>query len=86
MMARRSRLQIYQDVLQAIKDGTEKPTLIMDRTRLPYSTLNNTLSLLVSQGNIEVSMASRRKLYRITQKGENTLDYFEQFKPLFQLE
>ena len=83
-MAKRSRLQMHLEVLRAIKDGTEKPTRIMYRTRLSWSILNDILSSSVRQGNIEaVDVTSGRrgradKAYRITQKGENALNYFEQ--------
>lgn len=92
MIAKRSRLQIYLDVLQAIKEGTEKPTRIMYRTRLSWGILNVALSSLERQGNVEaVDVASSRrgkarKVYRITQKGESALKYFEQCEELFKLE
>lgn len=75
---------MHLEVLRAVKEGTEKPTRIMYRTRLSWSILNDILSSSVRQGNIEaVDVTSGRrertgKAYRITKKGENALNYFEQ--------
>jgi len=86
------RLQIYLDVLRAINDGTEKPTRIMYQARLSWGILNDSLSSLVRQGHVEaVEVALHKrwrsgKIYRITQKGESTLKYFEQGEDLFRLE
>lgn len=91
-MVKRSRLQIYLDVLKAIRDGIEKPTRIMYQTRLSWSILKVALSSLERQGNIktdEVALGRYRrasKVYRITKKGESALKYFEQGEDLFRLE
>ena len=82
---------MYLEVLRTIREGMEKPTRIMYRTRLSWSILNDILSSLVRQGNVELDASTgrrgrARKVYRITQKGEKTLNYFEQYEPLLMLE
>ena len=83
---------MHLDVLRTIKDGTGKLTRIMYQSRLSWGILNDILSSSVRQGNIEaVNVTSGRrgragKVYRITQKGENALNYFEKCEPILMLE
>jgi len=50
---RRSRLELYLDVLKAIKNGKEKPTRIMYEANLSWTSLNSITSFLVSQDLVE---------------------------------
>jgi len=94
MSRRRSKLEIYLDVLWIIKGGTDKPTRIMYGANLSWKPLQKILDSMVSQGLIteiasdEESSEDKRttKVYRITQKGENTLKYFSKAKELLPLE
>jgi len=93
MSKRRSKLEIYLDVLWIIKDGTDKPTRIMYGANLSWKPLQKILDSMVSQGLIteiesdEDSDDKRTtKIYKITQKGENTLRYFSRAKELLPLE
>ena len=92
MTRRRSKLEIYLDVLWIIKNGTRKPTRIMYGANLSWKPLQRILSSMVSQGLIrEVDARGGRdrrtnKTYEITQKGENVVKYFNRAKDLLELE
>ncbi|MFB0543857.1 MAG: winged helix-turn-helix domain-containing protein [Candidatus Bathyarchaeia archaeon] len=92
MTRRRSKLEIYLDVLWVIKSGTDKPTRIMYGANLSWKPLQKILDSMVSQGLIaEIEFGGRgdkrtTKTYKITQKGENVIKYFNRAKELLPLE
>jgi len=92
MNRRRSKLEIYLDVIQIIKNGTRKPTRIMYGANLSWKPLQHILRSMVSQELIrEVDARDGRdkrtnKYYEITQKGENVVKYFRRAKGLLELE
>jgi len=89
---RRSKLEVYLEVLEIIKSGTYKPTRIMYGANLSWIPLMKILTSMVSQGLVtEIEAGDRRdkrttKTYRITQKGVNVLQYFSRAKELLSLE
>ncbi len=91
-MARRSKLEIYLDVLWAIKKGTRKPTRIMYEANLSWKPLQRILKSMISQGLIFEFDASGERdkrtsnVYEITQKGENIVNYFNRGKEFLKLE
>lgn len=92
MTARRSKLEIYLNVLQIVKSGTEKPTRIMYAANLSWKPLQKILDGMTAQGLIKGVEAEdgddKRtvRIYEITQKGENVLKYFVRAKELLPLE
>jgi len=76
MPSKRSKLEIYIDVLSAIRKGTYKPTKIMYRTNLSWKPLMEILDSLTSQELIRVKEEDSHKVYEITEKGRNVLEYF----------
>jgi len=92
MTRRRSKLEIYLDVLWIIKDGTRKPTRIMYGANLSWKPLQRILNSMVSQDLIrEVDVRGGRdkrtsRCFEITQKGENVIKYFNRAKDLLELE
>jgi len=92
MTRRRSKLEIYLDVLWIVKNGTRKPTRIMYGANLSWKPLQRILQSMVSQGLIrELETLENRdkrtnRCYEITQKGENVVRYFNRAKDLLQLE
>lgn len=74
---RRSKLEIYVDVLRAIYRGINRPTKIMFAANLSWKTLKEVLDYLERQGIIERRTAEKRKLFFITEKGRRILDAFE---------
>lgn len=91
-MPRRSKLEIYLDVLWAIKKGTRKPTRIMYEANLSWKPLQKILQSMISQDlilEIDVRAEKDRRtstVYEITQKGENIVKYFNKGKDYLRLE
>jgi predicted transcriptional regulator len=87
MEGRRSKLEIYLEVLQIIKSGTSKPTRIMYQANISWQPLTRILTSMVSQGLVEAvdtnSLSRRKKdkrtrnIYQITIKGDQVLRYFK---------
>ena len=92
MRNRRSKLEIYLDVLKVIKEGTKKPTRIMYGANLSWKLLQGILGSMVTQGLIEEIDASHsrdkrsNRLYEITQKGESVIRYFERARGLIEVD
>ena len=92
MTRRRSKLEIYLDVLWIIKEGTKKPTRIMYGANLSWKPLQRILDSMISQELItELDATNNRDkrtniCYEITQKGENVIKYFSRAKNLLELE
>ena len=92
MKSRRSKLEIYLDVLKVIKQGTNKPTRIMYGANLSWKLLQNILSSLVDQSLIvEIDTSDSRDkrtntIYDITNKGESVIRYFERAKGLIEVD
>ncbi len=87
MSGRRSRFEIYVDVLAEIKGGAVKPTRIMYGANLSWKPLQKILENLVTQGLIvEIRRGGKDKRtkveYGITEKGENVIRYYKKAKSL----
>ena len=87
MTNRRSKLEIYVDILQEIMNGTVIPTRIMYAANLSWKPLQETLKSLCSQElieEIETDDGDKRtkRAYKITEKGFNVLRYFNKAKEL----
>jgi predicted transcriptional regulator len=91
-LPRRSKLEIYLDVLWAIKKGTRKPTRIMYEANLSWKPLQKILQSMMSQDLIVEIDARAEKdkrtsaVYEINQKGENIVKYFNRGKDYLKLE
>ena len=81
-MIKRSRLEIYLDILRVIKSGVQKPTRIMYSTNLSWNPLQEILDSLITQNLIVMKEEGSRKSYEITEKGRTALKYFNQAKKL----
>ncbi len=75
-MVRRSRLEIYFDILDAVENGVNKPTQIMYRTNLSWANLQDIFKTLTKSGLIVEEMKKNAKRYQITDKGRNALSYY----------
>ena len=82
MTRKRSRLEIYLDILGVVRSGVYKPTRIMYRTNLSWRPMQEMLQSLIAQGLIAVNNEKRRKNYEITEKGRTALKYFKKTKEL----
>jgi predicted transcriptional regulator len=86
MTRKRSRFEIYIDVLRTIRGGEKVPTRVMYRTNLSWVPLKKILESLNSQNLIEKRESSRRKQYIITEKGRKVLKYFDETLKLIKVE
>jgi predicted transcriptional regulator len=90
MSNRRSRFEIYVDVLTEIMNGANKPTKIMYGANLSYKPLKGILKSLLSQGLIEEEAGNikdkRTKVqYILTHKGINVVRYYSKAKDLIEI-
>ena len=92
MKNRRSKLELYLDVLKVIKEGTTKPTRIMYGANLSWKLLQGVLSSMVDQDLLEeIDMSESRDkrtstVYRVTSKGDSVIRYFEQARRLIDVD
>lgn len=86
MARRRSKLEIYLDVLGVIKNGANRPTWIMERVNLSREFSQMVINSMLSQelikemefdGRVDTSST---QAYIVTQKGDNILRYFSRNK------
>ena len=85
MSPRRSRLELYLDVLRLANDGVRTPAEMMGRVGLPLSRMRQIINSVVSQGLVrEVGRGSDppERRYEITEKGANVLRYFSQVEDI----
>jgi predicted transcriptional regulator len=87
MTNRRSKLEIYVDILEEIHNGVIIPTKIMYGANLSWKPLQQILTSLVNQELIEEVSAENgdkrtKKAYNLTEKGRNVLRYFNKAKEL----
>jgi predicted transcriptional regulator len=90
MSARRSRFEIYIDILNEVKAGATKPTQIMYRANLSWKPLQNILKSLLNQGLLcelddEIKDRRTKVKYELTQKGENVVRYYSKAKSLVEI-
>jgi predicted transcriptional regulator len=74
-MVRRSRLEIYFDVLKVIDNGTDKPTRIMYETNLSWTSVCSVFDALINSEFIRAEKKKTSTRYYITVKGKNALSY-----------
>lgn len=64
-----------------VKEGSLK-TQIMYKANLSFAQLNEYLSFLIGMDLIEIREEQRKKVYRITNKGEKYLDRYDEISNL----
>ncbi len=75
-MPKRSKLQIYFDVLEVVEDGVSKPTQIMYGTNLSWNTLNEVNEVLINSKFLRKEKTKTSKRFYITTKGKKALSYY----------
>jgi len=91
MIIRRSKLEIFLDVLSVIKSKRKNSTNIRYGANLSWKMLQRTLDSMVDQNLIrEVYTRDGQgnltiKTYEITQKGENFAEYFKKAEELIKI-
>ena len=78
MSIRRSRFEIYRELLTHVHNGICQPTKMLYSTELPWNAFNQVMETLISQGLLvevkDQGDKSNRKLYRVTERGEKFLE------------
>jgi predicted transcriptional regulator len=77
-MVRRSRLEIYFDILDVIDSGVDKPTRIMYKANLSWNSLQDHFATLLNAEFIEEHLVKNCNRYSITEKGKSALHYYRQ--------
>ncbi len=89
MSERRSKLEIMLKVLEAVKEGVDKPTRIMYAVNMSWNPTQEVLAKLVEDGLIRVTEEPggrrKKKRYEITEKGANVIRYFQGVKALINI-
>ncbi|MBS7639065.1 MAG: archaellum operon transcriptional activator EarA family protein [Candidatus Bathyarchaeia archaeon] len=78
MSKKRSRLEIYLEVLETIMSGYSKPTNIMYKCNLSWISLKEILDSLVEKGLVKVVEKNKRRLYLITERGRGVVNRLEE--------
>jgi len=77
---RRSKLQIFEDILRVIDSGEYKPTRIMYKSNMSWNPLNKILNSMINLGLIKEENVKNRKYFFITQKGKEFLELMDHLK------
>jgi len=90
MSGRRSRFEIYVDILNEIMGGVDKPTKIMYGANLSYKPLKEILHSMLDQGLITENAGSSKDkrtkfTYELTTKGVNVVRYYSKAKNLIEI-
>ena len=80
---KRSRIKLCLDVLKTISRGVTKPTNIMYKSNLSWGTLMRILDLLTEEDLVEFEVSGKRKIYKITRIGLDTLKYYRKIEEIF---
>lgn len=79
---RRSKLQIFADVLRTINYGEYKPTRIMYKSNLSWNPLNKILKNMVDLGLVKERNVGGHKYFFITEKGKEFLELLDHLKKM----
>ena len=83
MSKKRSKLEIYLDVLEKINEGISRSTNIMYKCNLSWRPLREILGTLMNRGLIKEVEQHNYRCYIITEKGRETLIYFRRIVKAF---
>jgi predicted transcriptional regulator len=73
---RRSKVEVYCDVLYAVGSGAEKPTHIMYKSNLSYNVLAGYIEKLSNKGLIISEELNAKKRYHLSERGFEVLKQF----------
>jgi predicted transcriptional regulator len=78
--SKRSRLEIYLDVMKVLHRGESRPTRIMYQANLSWKPLMQILENLMKQEIIVGSLDRGHAVYRLTKKGFGVLEYVDKME------
>lgn len=73
---RRSKVEVYCDVLYAVGSGAEKPTHIMYKSNLSYNVLGEYIEKLSKKGLMVSEESNGKKRYHLSERGFGVLKQF----------
>jgi len=74
---RRSRIELYVDILQAIANGRESPAKVVYAANLSYDRVIKCIAFLEEQNLVQrTENANKKRRYKITPKGMEVVRYF----------
>jgi predicted transcriptional regulator len=76
---RRSRIELYVDILQAIAKGRRSPAKIVYAANLSYDRVVKHVGFLKDQNLIE-GIDGTKNRYQITEKGVDIIRYFQEIE------
>ena len=77
---RRSKMEIYVDILEAVAAGNERPTRIMFKANLSWLILQEALDYLMTSGLLQETAERGRRIYGVTTKGLNIIEDFRRVR------
>lgn len=82
MQERRTRLEIINDVLKAIREkgGKIKPTHLLYKSNLSHDRMNTYVNDLKEKGLLEEKTVKNKKFFEITEKGFSFLENYKKIK------
>ena len=83
--SKRGRLEIYLDIIEAVRKSPQKPTRIMYKANLSWKPFMEILRSLQDQGLIDVAQTGNHTTLKITEKGKNVLKYFNEAMKLVEI-
>lgn len=73
-------MEVKIDILQAIADGSGRPTHIMYRSNLSWAVMRGVMKNLEQQGLVISSDVEGRRNYVLTEKGRKVLETYRTVK------
>ena len=77
---RRSKLEVKIDIMQAIANGSGRPTHIMYRSNLSWAVMRNVMKVLEQQGLVVSREVEGRRNFILTEKGTRVLQTYHSVK------
>jgi len=77
MTRKRSRLEMYLDVLETMESGINKPTNIMYKCNLSWVPMQEILNSMIEKNLVAEVEKESKKTYEITQRGRDLLGYLQ---------
>ena len=85
MVPKRSKLEIFLDILKVVSNGTHKPTRIMYKNNLSWKPLKKAFESMIKQGLITEEKIGIQSTYYVTDKGKEILNYFKEVTKLLEI-
>jgi predicted transcriptional regulator len=73
-------MEVKIDILQAIADGSGRPTHIMYRSNLSWAVMRGVMKVLEQQGLVISKEIEGRRSYILTEKGSRVLETYRSVK------